>query len=232
MFSSATSLLKDVLQLFYPHHCTGCGSDLVKEDELLCAKCLHQLPQTHFFEQPGNTVEKIFHGRVPVAQAGAGFYFTKSSLLQHLLMELKYRNNSEAGKVLGRLLGHMLSNTDRFPGEMALIPLPLHPEKEFKRGYNQATIICEGIRETWSQTLLTNVVIRRKFTETQTNQNRLSRWQNMKDVFAITEPDAVAGRQVLLVDDVITTGATLEACARVLIEAGANVSIATVAYTV
>lgn len=199
---------------------------------MLCAKCLHRLPETHFFEQPGNTVEKIFYGRVPVAHAGAGFYFTKSSLLQHLLMELKYRNNREAGKVLGRLLGNMLSHTGRFPGEIALIPLPLHPEKEFKRGYNQATIICEGICETWPQTLLTDVVIRRKFTETQTNQNRLSRWQNMKDVFAITEPDTVAGRQVLLVDDVITTGATLEACARVLIEAGASVSIATVAYTV
>jgi ComF family protein len=231
MISLSGSILKDLLHLFYPHHCMGCGADQLQLKELLCARCLYQLPVTGFFDQPGNTIERIFYGRVPVIRAGAGFYFTKSSLLQGLLIELKYRNNPEAGKLLGRIIGRMLAASPRFSGKMFLVPLPLHPEKEYKRGYNQATIICEGIAESWPQPLLTDAVIRRKFTETQTQNNRISRWLNMQEVFAVSKPEQLAGQEVLLVDDVITTGATLEACAATMTAAGARVSIATVAYT-
>lgn len=226
------SYLSSLLHLFYPHTCEGCGSDLLYDHQFLCARCMHQLPATGFFAKAGNPVEKIFYGRVPVKQAAAAFYFTKPSLLQHLLVQLKYKNNKEAGYFLGRMLGHALAASERFADTDVLVPLPLHPKKEFMRGYNQAALLCEGIAEVWPKPILTNAVTRTRFTETQTHQNRLSRWQNMEEVFAVTQPKLLTHKEILLVDDVITTGATLEACgASMLAVKGAELSVVAAGYT-
>lgn len=223
----------DLLHLFYPHHCEGCGSDILYDAQFLCAKCLQRLPETRFFAIPANPVEKLFYGRLPLKHAGAAFYFTKHSLLQHLLVQLKYKGNKEAGYFLGRMMGQALAATEQFSLVDALVPLPLNARKEFTRGYNQAAVICEGIAQVWKKPVWKEVVIRTRFTETQTKQNRISRWQNMESAFAVTSPQRIYNKHILLVDDVITTGATLEACGRALLAAGTGLlSLAAAAYTV
>ena len=199
--------LNNLLAVFYPHYCEGCGSDVVRDDHFLCARCLHQLPETHFFEAPENPIEKIFYGRLHLQQAGATFYFTKNSLLQHLLVQLKYKGNKESGYFLGRMLGYSLQKTERFNDVDIIVPLPLNKKKEFIRGYNQAEIICKGIQSVWYKPILNKAIERIRFTESQTHQNRASRWQNMEGVFSICDISAIQHKHILLIDDVITTGA-------------------------
>jgi len=219
--------------MLYPHHCEGCGTDVLEEDDILCAKCLHHLPVTNFCNAIDNPVEKTFYGRLNFSNATAAYYFTKDSLLQHLMIQLKYRNNKEAGFYLGKQLGYQLQQAERFNTVDVLVPLPLNPKKEIKRGYNQAMVICEGIAAVWQKPILKGVVIRTQFTETQTQQDRIHRWQNMQHVFAVANENAIIGKHVLLVDDVITTGATLEACgAAILKVAETKLSIASVAWTI
>lgn len=232
MSSFGGKYLSSLLHLLYPHNCEGCGSALVSDAQFLCTRCIHRLPATGFFNKPGNPVEKTFYGRLPLQHAAAVYYFTKGSLLQHLLVQLKYKNNREAGYFLGRMLGHALANAERFAGVEVLVPLPLNPQKEFIRGYNQSALLCEGIREIWKKPVLANAITRTRFTETQTHRNRISRWQNMENVFAVTEPQWLTNKHILLVDDVVTTGATLEACGSSILEIpGTQLSVAAAGYT-
>lgn len=226
------SIAKSLLQLVYPHYCIGCGSDHLGLQQQLCSRCTHQLPETGFFRQPNNPVEKAFFGRLRVNQAGALYYFTKQSLVQELMVQLKYHQNKHAGLFLGRMMGYALRSEPRFADVDLLVPLPLNPKKEFKRGYNQAEVICEGIREVWSRPMKTKCIQREKFTDSQTTQNRLSRWQNMEGVFQVSQPDQLIHQHILLVDDVITTGATLEACGQAILSIpNCRLSIAAAAYT-
>src|SRR5687767_261975 len=138
--------IKDaLLHLAFPHTCAGCGTDLTDVDHQLCIRCLDELPATNFHHYSNNPVEKIFWGRVPVTHATALYYFTSPSLVQHLMHQLKYRGNKELGLYLGRLMGHTLQQSNRFLHVDALVPLPLSPEKERKRGYNQSALLCQGI---------------------------------------------------------------------------------------
>jgi len=224
--------LHNFSHLFFPHNCEGCGTDILSDHHFLCARCLHRLPVTGFFPAAANPVEKLFYGRLNITHAAAAYYFTKDSLLQHLLLQLKYKGNTEAGYFLGRMMGILLLKTERFSGVEALIPLPLNSRKERIRGYNQAAIICEGIAKTWPLPVLKNAVTRVRFTETQTRQNRVSRWQNMEGVFHVTDPNLLRNKHVLLVDDVITTGATLDACGSAILQVeGVKLSIGAAGYT-
>ena len=226
-------LLSFLLQLFYPHQCLGCKSDFLRLDHLLCSRCIHQLPETGFFTKENNPVEKAFYGRIRLEQAAALYYFTKNSLVQTLMIQLKYRGNRDAGLFLGRMIGNAIRTSSRFTDIDYLIPLPLNPKKQFKRGYNQAELICKGISEVCSIPLLTEAVARKQFTESQTTQNRLARWLNMEGVFEVRHPEQLINKHILLVDDVITTGATLEACGSyILAVPGTRLSIATAAYTI
>ncbi len=226
------SIAKSLLQLVYPHYCIGCGSDYLGLQQQICSRCTHQLPETGFFHQPNNPVEKAFFGRIRVEKAGALYYFTKLSLVQELLVQLKYHHNKQAGLFLGRMMGYALRSEPRFADVDVLVPLPLNPKKQFKRGYNQAEVLCEGVREVWSRPLNAKAIQREKFTDSQTTQNRLARWQNMEGVFKVVHPDQLINQHVLLVDDVITTGATLEACGQILNSIpNCRLSIAAAAYT-
>jgi len=227
------SLINAFLQLFYPHQCLGCGSDFLRLNQLLCSRCIHQLPETGFFEKGENPVEKAFYGRIRVEEAAALYYFTKNSLVQELMLQLKYKGNRDAGQFLGRMIGHALKTSGRFTGIDLLVPLPLNPKKEFKRGYNQAALICMGISEICRIPILNNAVVRKQFTESQTSQNRIARWLNMEGVFEVRDPEQLVNKHVLLVDDVITTGATLEACGSYILSvSGTRLSIAAAAYTI
>ncbi len=218
MMTNTKKWFADFTQLFFPHICVGCGSDLLENDQTICIQCYTQLAETGFSAYPNNPIEKIFYGRLPVKEAMAAWYFTKNSVLQRLVHTLKYRNNEEVGLQLGRWMGVLLQKSRRFNQLDALIPLPLFPEKEKKRGYNQAAVLCQGISEIINIPVMKGVVTRKRFTDTQTKKGRTDRWKNVDGSFEVTNPEILQGKHLLLVDDVITTGATIEACGMAIAE--------------
>ena len=210
--------MKDsLLHFLFPHTCCGCGTDILGEDSSLCLHCLHALPETCFEWHPSNPMEKMFWGRLPFQSASATYYFTKESLVQHLMHQLKYKGNKELGIQLGKLMGEALKKSGRFDAD-ALIPLPLFPKKEKRRGYNQASILCEGISSVMQIPLWDRVVQRPEHTETQTKKGRVERWKNMEGKFLVNDPSLLAHKKIILVDDVVTTGATLESCGAELLK--------------
>jgi ComF family protein len=215
------------LHLLFPHICAGCGSDLLDKESMLCFRCLDALPGTDFEWFENNPVEKIFRGRLRLEGASAQFYFTKESLMQELLHEFKYNGNEELGLQLGMIMGTQLCRSQRFSPD-ALVPLPLFPAKEKRRGFNQATILCEGIASVMDLPVIKQAIVRPQHTETQTKKGRIERWKNIEGKFILKEPDIVHGKHLLLVDDVVTTGATLESCgAELLNEGSVRLSIVT-----
>ena len=226
------NILYSLEHVFFPHICAGCGSDILDPSQLICLHCMDRLPQTRFHMHANNPVEKIFWGRLPLASVSSHYYFSKDSLLQHLMHDFKYNGKKELGEFFGRQMGNAFLQSNRFRFIDALVPLPLFARRERKRGYNQATVLCEGIAETMNLPLLKKVIQRNTHTETQTHKGRLERWKNIEGKFTLMDDAAIRNRHILLVDDVITTGATLEACGMELLRAdGVKLSIATLAYT-
>ncbi len=225
------SLLSDLLHLIYPHNCEGCGSDTLNQDSFLCTKCLYQLPHTGFIENADNPLERKLYGRLKVQHAGAGFYFSKDGLLQHLIAQLKYKNNKAMGLYLGKLLGYQLMDCKRFDTVELLIPLPLNRKKENKRGYNQSELICQGIASVWERPIVTDAISRVINTATQTKKNRSDRWENVDGVFAVTNAEKLIGKHIALIDDIITTGASIDACGNELLKvSGIKLSVISVGY--
>lgn len=218
-------------QLLFPHFCAGCGSDVLQKDASICGRCIHRLPATSFHKLENNPIEKIFWGRVPVQAAMAAYYFTKDSLLQTLLHELKYRGNKELGFHLGQLMGVLLKESPRFKPDV-LIPVPLHPKKEKERGFNQSLLLCNGIASVLDVPIEKSLLLKKYLGSSQTKKNRLERWDNVEFVFEKNPKASSSGKTVLLVDDVITTGATLEACGHILTDQNELVlQMASLCYT-
>jgi len=218
------------LHLFFPHICSGCGIDVISEESVLCMRCIDAMPETNFEIHPGNPVEKKFWGRLPLTTATAQYYFTKESLMQNLMHQLKYKRNKELGLQLGRMMGDSIKRSGRFDVDV-LVPLPLFPAKEKSRGYNQSTVLCRGMAEHMNVPVLNNVIIRPQYTETQTKKGRIERWLNMEGKFVLKNSDLIRDKHILLVDDVVTTGATLEACGSELLKAeNVQLSVATLCY--
>lgn len=207
--SSITS--SPLFHLFYPHTCIGCGSDIITEENFLCLQCINQLPYTDFAMHTNNALEKKFWGRLPLTSAMSLFYFSKGSIIQNMIHEFKYRGNKKAGQYYGNLMGNSLLNSNRFDVDL-IVPLPLFIRKEKLRGFNQAEILCNGISEIINKPVSRKNVIRKVFTETQTKKHRLERWKNVEGIFYVNNPEELEGKKILLVDDVITTGATIDAC--------------------
>ena len=222
------SIIFDTLHLFYPHTCSGCGSDLLNDKQLLCLQCINHLPHTNFAQHANNPIEKIFWGRIPLVAAHSEFYFAKETLIQRLIHQLKYKGNQDIGYFLGELMAKSLLNSNRFKNIDYLVPLPLYPEKERKRGFNQAAVICNGISASMHIPVMAGNVIRQRYTETQTKKHRRERWENVADSFLVKDPTILCNKNLLLVDDVITTGATLEACGHSIAQtANVQLSLAT-----
>lgn len=231
MITQLKTILGSTMHLLYPHVCKGCGSDLLEKDNQLCLTCIHDLPHTNFASLPNNPIEKYFWGRLNLTAACSQFYFSKTFLIQHLIHRLKYKGDTGIGHYLGGIMGETLLNSNRFADVDALIPLPLFAGKEHKRGYNQATIICNGMSSVMNLPVLPGAVVRQYATETQTRKHRTERWDNVKESFKVAKPAELNGKKLLLVDDVVTTGATLEACGNAILRsADASLSIATLAY--
>jgi ComF family protein len=231
--NSRISLFQSLLHLFFPYTCCGCGTDLLAEHTLFCIYCQASMPLTRFESFPGNPIEKIFWGRTEIQAATAHLYFTSGSAVQHSLHLLKYKGRKEIGIYFGQQMGKQLLQSHRFNDCEIIVPLPLFVDREKKRGYNQAALIAEGISQQLKIPMVQDAVFRVKKTETQTHKSRIQRWKNMQSIFQIRHPQKIYGRHVLLVDDVVTTGASLEACARSLLNTpGVRLSIACLAHTV
>ncbi|HEX6334057.1 MAG TPA: ComF family protein [Flavisolibacter sp.] len=221
-----------LVHLAYPHVCEGCGTDVLQPDHRLCLVCLSNLPATHFQFYPNNPVEKIFWGRLPLHAATAQYYFSRDSLIQRLMHQVKYRGNRDLAIYLGKRIGTALTGSNRFASVDVVVPLPLNPLKERRRGYNQAALLCEGISGQTGWPVSRNAVVRTSDTESQTRKNRIERWQNMEGQFRVEDGRQIRGKHILLVDDVVTTGATLEACGHALLqEAGTRLSVASLCFS-
>lgn len=227
-----STFFNDIINLVYPFICAGCGSDLLSRHSYLCLDCINEMPHTDFHLHLLNPVEKIFRGRIPITSATAAVYFTKQSSVQQLLHRLKYRGDKRAGEYMGRIMGKNLKSCEWLHDVDGIVPLPLNIKKERKRGYNQAEIICGGISEEMNVRIFNDIVSRTSFSETQTHKSRMERWSNIEGKFQLNKSVDVSIRHLLLVDDVVTTGATLESCGRELLKSdGVKLSIATFAYT-
>jgi ComF family protein len=217
--------------LLWPHRCPGCGRTLAGPRESICLRCMSELPRTGFLNQSGNPVEMLFWGRSRVDAAGSLFFFTRGSLIQKMLHALKYKGNQEIGCILGRSLGSAIKSSPRFNPLDAIIPIPLHSDRQRLRGYNQAACIADGCASVTGKPVWNDIVKRVRQTETQTKKNRIDRWANLSSGFSLTRPERITGKQLLIVDDVVTTGASLEACAQCLLQASpSKLYIATIAY--
>lgn len=226
-----SSWIDPVFWLYFPKNCPACGRPLRLFGANICGRCSQNLPETHFFEAPNNPIEKIFYGRLPIKAGAAAWYFHKNSALQALLFQLKYKSNKEVGLFIGKQMGALLAASERFASIDALVPVPLHQQAYSKRGFNQAALICEGIGQVWHKPVLTSAIARTKHTNTQTKQSRAERWNNMENAFTIKDPTSINGKHLLIIDDVITTGATIEACGKTLLAIkDVRVSVAAAAY--
>jgi len=228
-FQSIRSYAGAFFELLFPRVCCGCGAHLFENEQEVCNRCLRSLPRTGFELVDDDPVSQMFWGRVTVEKAASVFYYRKGELLQKLLHKLKYRGNYRLGRVLGKQAGHILLQSGFTAGVDLIIPVPLHEKKHRQRGYNQSELIAQGVSDVVKLPVITNNLIRTVHTESQTQKGRFERWENVSEVFALINTEQINGKHVLLIDDVITTGATLEACARALKNnADIKVSIATI----
>ncbi|WP_340077128.1 ComF family protein [Leptobacterium sp. I13] len=227
------NILNDIETLFFPPVCPGCDSILLKNEKTVCVVCRHQLPLTNYHAVQGNPVEKIFYGRVEIVHATAFLAFQKKGLAQRLIHQLKYKGNQAIGGFIGEWMGSVLMNNFHYQTVDVVVPVPLHPKKLRKRGYNQVSAFGKKIAGALNASYNDDALIRVSHSKTQTFKNRIARWNNASFIFDVEHPGSLKGKHILLIDDVITTGATLEACAITLqkIE-NVQISIATMAITI
>jgi ComF family protein len=218
------------ISLFYPKFCFACGNSLLGNEKVICTYCMHTLPETGFHNHPDNPVEKLFWGRIKVENATALLFYEKQSKYGHLLHEFKYKGYREIGFFLGELYGSRLLPT-KFNEVDLIIPIPLHYAKLRSRGYNQSEIFGQGLSESMKKPIYANALKRNVFTSTQTRKGRYDRWKNVEGIFKVIKPEVLKNKHILLIDDVVTTGATLEAAGEALLNIeGTRLSVAALAY--
>jgi ComF family protein len=226
------SYLDDFFALFFPALCPACQKNLFKNESVICTDCIYHLPYTNFHLEKDNRVARQLWGRISFDISSAFLYFHKGSRVQNLLHQLKYNGKPEIGVKLGEMYGQILAAAANYKAADFIIPVPLHPGKLKSRGYNQSEHFGKGLSNALGIPLLPNTLRQRISTGTQTKRSRFSRYENMKEVFEVTNPESITGKHVLLVDDVITTGATIEACGIKILEVpGTMISIITIAFT-
>ena len=212
-----------------PRMCVVCGSRLAVTEETLCSKCYLHLPRTDFRNDLyENVMAKLFWGRIAIEKADALFFYEPHAETAHILYELKYKNHPEIGVVMGRMMAKELMRSGLYEGIDAIVPVPLAKKRERERGYNQSLELAKGVSEVTGLPIADKVVVRTKFVGSQTQRGRWERNENVENVFELVDGDSINGKHLLLIDDVVTTGATIIACAQELQKAS-NVRISVLA---
>ncbi len=228
-----TNPLHSIFNLFYPELCSICKSQLVKGEKAIFISCISDLPVTNFCNLTNNTVETSFYGRIPIEEATSLFFFQKKGKVQKLIHQLKYKGNQQIGTILGDWLGENMILSKRFNDLDCIIAVPLHPNKLKKRGYNQLTTFGQVLSQKLGIPMIENVLIKVSSSQTQTKKNRFDRSINVTEKFELLDYETIKNKHILLIDDIITTGATLEACSIQLLQSeNIKISIATMAYTI
>jgi len=225
-------MISSAINLIFPNLCESCNSALAKGEESLCTSCEFELPKTGFENDLENEVVKKFWGKLKVENAMAMYYFNKGGRLQPIIHGLKYSGKTNIGVRLGQLMGWAIKECNNFNNVDLVVPVPLHKTKLRKRGYNQANFIAEGLSTALNIPYSTTLVKRVVKSSTQTKKSRLARWDNVDGIFALNKIPVKKLNHILIVDDVLTTGSTLEACAKAILQKIDNVKIsfATAAY--
>ena len=211
-------MIKDFFAMLFPQVCVSCGKPLYKYEKLICMLCEYKLPKTDFHLEKDNPIEKLFWGRVPIEAAASYYRFTKGGNVQHLVHQLKYKGKREIGVEIGELYGRELMRSERFSEVDIIIPVPLHKRKLKARGYNQSEVFAQGLAKSMKKNTDFVTLYRAMESETQTKKTRFLRWKNVDSIFQLKDETTLMGKHILLVDDVITTGATLEACIQTLMK--------------
>lgn len=206
----------DFFNLIYPNLCVVCNENLSKNEHQICLSCVNKIPKTNFHTIQNNPIEKRFWGKVPISRATAFFHFQKGSPFQKTLHALKYKGNKEIGEVLGKYAGLDLMESIDFQSIDVIVPVPLHPKKQLSRGYNQSECIGSGLSCIMGIPQDTKSLCRTQENTTQTKKSVYERYENTEGIFELTDKKSLIGKHVLIVDDVLTTGSTLEACIRAL----------------
>lgn len=208
--------MNDLLDLLFPRCCVMCGRRLARTEEHLCVSCLRGLPRTYYHNEPDNSLEKNFWGRATVERAVAYFFYYKDNAACQILYELKYHHCPQIGVYMGKLAAAEMKDSGFFKQIDVLVPVPLAPVKRKKRGYNQCDKLAEGISFITSIPINTESLIRSVANPTQTKRRRMERWTNVQGVFSVVDTEQLSGKHILLIDDVVTTGATLISCMEAL----------------
>jgi ComF family protein len=226
-----TGFINDFVSLFFPKTCVVCGSSLFKNEAVICSRCFLRLPETNFHKYKENEVTQVFWGRIPLEAGTSLYYYKKGGSVQHLLHQFKYKGHREIGNYVGKYYGSHLKESPHFQSVDVIIPIPLHQKKLKTRGFNQAEQFATGLGQSMGVEVDAGNVIRNVETSTQTRKGRYKRWENVSEIFSVTQPFKLENKYILLVDDVITTGATMEACLQTLHKVnGARLGVASMAY--
>lgn len=226
-------LWDDFISLLFPRLCYACGNNLMRNETLICTECYILIPRTNYHLKPDNPVSQLFWGRCNIERAAAFSFYTRESRIRKLIHQLKYKGIKEIGSELGRIYGNTLKSSEFLKEIDLIIPVPLHPSKIRQRGFNQSDLIAGGLSESTGIPVDSDLLERKTVTKTQTRKSRYDRWTNVQDIFKVTGENRLKDMHILLVDDVITTGSTIEACANELLK-GENikVSVAALAFSV
>lgn len=228
--NSFFNIIYDFFSLVFPKVCPACGNNLYIQENSICTKCLYELPKTNFHFNKDNEVARLFWGRVKLEAATSYYFYYKGSKFQNIIHQFKYKGQKHIGFYLGKLFGADLRNTS-FSEIEIIHPVPLHSKKLKRRGFNQSEYIARGISESLNKTVITDVIYRATDVQSQTIKSRYERWENIEGVFKIKNVNKLKNKHILLVDDVVTTGSTLETCASEILKLNnTKVSIATLAF--
>lgn len=219
-------MFESIINLFFPKVCSGCNSFLVVNENVICTVCRHDIPLTNHHLNPENEAFKKFYGRIPVIHTSALLYFHKKGIVQELIHNLKYKGHEEIGTILGEWYAEDLKKIQLLQSVDQIIPVPLHRKKLKERGYNQVTAFGEALSLRLNLVFNDSLLIRNVYSKTQTKKNLLGRTEGIETIFDVSFTEENHNKHFLLIDDVITTGATLEACSRALLKIpGAKISI-------
>ena len=223
-------IFKDFVALFFPNYCVACIAPLAKGEKHICTKCVFELPKTNYHLEKENPISNRFYGKIEVKYVFSYLKFFKKGITQKLLHKIKYENQPEIAEMLGKWYGVDLKEIGMSDQFDLIVPVPLYKSKKRKRGYNQSDAIAKGLSESlgvpWSDRIVKRVV---KSQTQAKKKDRLARWENVKNIFDVKNVEEVTGKRVLIVDDILTSGATLEACAIPFVKAGCEVSFMTLA---